>query len=312
MKKLLLLFAVCMAFTACNSNNSQSSDSQQGNEAQTDTCWKQSAEVLPGLKADVTTEGGVKLVWTDWDKFMGVLENSFDSSYPFDSPLTDQEIENLGGKVKGLAVMGNPMAPMLYMLLEDNSVQLYSIYEMYSRWDFYAGSIVGHDIVNVKTNEKDNEFFVTVLVDKNGKEIVDDNFIVDDVDLWGYSENDDELKVEQMKIGNDGSITYIHKYMLYDQEYEIYHGYITNFKRNDGDGSTYEYHLTLQDAPDDVNMYKKVDIKGEFTMKYNNELDGHYTVIPKSGLNMAGFDNAKLGEPRDMLVEARIKEYLGE
>lgn len=312
MAKLLIIAAALLALIPCAAcGNSAKQDNTGVQQEEMDTCWKQSAEVLPGLKADVTTEGGVKLVWTDWDKFMGVLENSFDSSYPFDSPLTDQEIENLGGKVKGLAVMGNPMAPVLYMLLEDNSVQLYSIYKMCSRWDIYAGSIVGHDIVKVKREDKGDEFIITVLVDKDGKETVDDNFIVEDTDLWGYSQKDDELKVEQMKIGNDGSITYIHKYMLDDQEYEIYHGYITNFKRNDGDGSTYEYHLNLQDAPDGANMYKKVDIKGEFTIKYNNEIDGHYTVIPKSGLNMAGFDNAKLGEPRDMLVEAKIREYVG-
>lgn len=296
-----------------NSTSAQGGEGTEETSQQLDTCWKQSAEAFPGLKAEITNEGGVKLVWTDWDKFMGVLENSLDEKYAYDAPMSEQEIENLAGKVKGLAVMGNPMAPMLYMLLEDNSVQLYSFYKMCSRWDFYAGSIVGHDIVKVKRDDKGNEFIVTVLVDKNGKETVDDNFVVEDVDLWGYSQNGDELKVEQMKIGNDGSITYIHKYMLDDQEYEIYHGYITAFKRNTEDaGSAYEYHLNLQDAPDGENLYKKVDIKGEFTLLYNNELDGHTTIIPKSGLNMASFGNAKLGEPRDMLVEAKIREYLGE
>ena len=130
MKKILLLFAVCMAFTACNSNNSQSSDAQQGNEAQADSCWKQSAEVVSGLKVEVTDKGGARLVWTDWDKFIEFMENSIDEKYTLDAPMKEQEIEAIGGKVKGVAVMGNPMAPYIYMLLEDNSVQLYSVYKI--------------------------------------------------------------------------------------------------------------------------------------------------------------------------------------
>ena len=311
MKTIFLIMAASLMFMACGHNNTSAKDGE-GTEAnaELDTCWKQSDTVLDGLKVEITSEGGVKLVWTDWDMFMDCMENALCINYPFDAPFTEEEIININGKVKGLAVMGNPMAPNVYMLLEDNSVQLYSVDKMCNTWDFYAGSIIGHDIVSIKDVVKD--YSITTLVDKNGKETKDEEFFVDGANLYGYTQDGDDLQIEQLKIGTDGSITYIYKYQFDDQEYAVYHGYVTSCKRN-GDTlvDTYDYVLNLQDQPEGTNLYKKVDIKGQFTIKNNDELDGHYTIVPKSGFNMAGFDNAKLGEPRDMLVEATIKEYLG-
>lgn len=297
---------------ACG-HNSTSAQGGEGTDAteQLDSCWKQSATTLDGLKVEVTDKGGVKLVWTDWDKFMTCLTDAIGGEYPYDAPMTEQEIHGLNGKVKGLAVMGNPMNPYVYMLLEDNSVQLYSLGKMCYSWNFYAGMVIAKDIVKIDEELKD--YSITVLTDKNGKQYRDDEFVVEEADLWGYTSNSNGTLIEHLEMGIDGSFTVTYLTGMNDAPYQIQHGTVTKFARNEETfGADVEYAINTKEVPEGPAGGEKVDIKGNFSMTPSQELDGHTTIVPTQGLNLAGFDEIKLGASRDMLIRAKIEEYLGE
>lgn len=291
-----------------------SANSAEGNNAETaansptmDSCWKQSEEAYIGLRVEVTNNGGIRFVWTNWDKFMDALINSVGVPYPFDAPMKSETLEGIQGKVKGLAVKGHPMSPNLYMLLDDNSVQLYSLYKMFSTWNMWAGSIVGRDIVSIKDEVKD--YSITVLIDKNGNKTSDEEWFIDGNDLWSYMRNSNGLQVEHLVMGNDGSISYCYSNDVYGTPLKTYYGTVTNFKRDDG--ADVEYRFThLDDTA--KGAFEKVDIGGKFNMKANDNADDEFIITPTRGINMGSFDETKLGQPRIMLLREKIEKYLND
>ncbi len=314
MNRIFTFVTASIIMVACGhigNNDTAQATSQEAPAATTqslDKCWKQSVEAMPGVKVQVTQAGGVKLVWTDWNQFMRLLTESLGCTYPYDAPMTEQELEGLQGKVKGLAVMGNPMSPYLYLLLQDDSVQLYSLDKMCATWDFHAGSIIGRNIARVEDEVKD--YSITVLVDKDGSQTRDDDYIIDGLDLWGYMSQAGELQVEHLVVGSDGSIAYSHSNGLDDFPYQTHHGTITRFERENGDKleAVYQYRFTTMNQDGGPAQGEKVDIAGRFTTAPSG--DGRYTLVPTQGINMAAFGEMELGNPRDMLIRDKAEQYI--
>ena len=271
-------------------------------------CWSQEAEVWSGLNVEIYDDGKVRLHWTDWDKFMGVVSKSLGASYPYDAPLQTEDILGLRGKVKALAVLGPPMSPMAYFLLQNNSVQVFSFYKLVSTWNFYAGRIVAYNVVNVRNEVKD--YSVTVIESKDGSTVRDDDFVVNGCNLYGYSIDDRGTQVEHLQIDIDGAMTYSFSDALDGPSNKVYHGYITEWERDDDTlENEYEYILVTQETSASSSI-EKIGIKGEFELIADPKLKGHWLVKAKKGINMASFDNFKLGQVRTMLDRDVIEKYL--
>lgn len=269
------------------------------------SCWKQSVEAIPGVQVSVTQQGGAEFKWTNWNKFMTFLQKSICVDYPYDAPMHQEQVMGLQGKVKGLAVMGNSISPFVYFLLEDNSVQLYSVYKMCTSWNFYAGSIIGHDIVKIQ--EKDN-YGTVVLVDKKGKKTRQDNWTIIGYDLWGYHIDAYTRLAEHLLIDIDGSMVYTYSTSMTDGVYQVYHGTVTSFKHNEkANLSTFKYTLNTTEKPQSSSKAEVVNIDGSFTVKPERKLDGYFRIVPTKGLNMSGFESVELGKPRNMLLSNLVE-----
>lgn len=263
-------------------------------------CWKTSIAMESGFDVKVTPTGGVKVVFSDWNKVMDILTNVLCVKYPYDAPFKEEEIKGLSGKVTGVCVAGNPMSPNLYFQLEDGKVQMYSVDKMLTKWSFWAGSLISDKPVKeMKEVTEDFEYVVAEMQD--GKIVKDDDFVYPMVNLSSYHksmEQPNNSKYCNLFCEYDGSLTYV-EYGPDFEEKAVYHGYISAVegKNSEAGKKTFSYVLTSQ-AIDGKEM--ATSAKGQFSKESIKGDYDHMKFTPISGINIFSISGEKIGQWREV------------
>lgn len=292
------LLAACSGNTGENANPSKGGDSITTNSQAKpqNSCWKSSVSLM-GFEAKVTPNGGVKIVFTNWNETMDVVTNVLAVKYPYDAPFKEEEVKGLLGKVTGLCVAGNPMSPSLYFQLQDGKVQMLSVEKLLTKWFFWAGRpITDQPVKEIKEVTEDFMFVVAEL--QNGKIVKDDDFVTPMLSLSSYYKNfiqPGENKYCNLFCDLDGSLTYI-EYGPNLVEKAVYHGYISSVDEKKS-GNTYNYVLTNRNVDGkDIAM----NSKGQFREESIVDDFNHTRFTPISGLNIFSMTGEKIGELRDV------------